>query len=377
MLQQLKGEAMRTKILTIAMGCAAIGLAFVMAASAAVSRTTDSVSRHAAAKQRAGTIAFLRSPAGAAGPYGTGQSLYVIHADGSGLLRVTPQGTDVYTYAWSPNGSLIAYIDTAHSLWLIRPDGTGLRLLLPSSKLSTLALSWSPDGKRLAVATLAVAAAGPNPYSCGPIYIVPISGALPRSLPSGGAGCAVAWSPRGDEIAYNRGGISVIRPDGSGRRQVGPGGGPQWSADGKQLAFEVAVRLRNGNIDRYNAFAVVNADGKHFHVVTTHAYNEYGVAWSPRGRRILYGRAHREGIYVVGSDGRKNHRVTGDSPPQALSGALGWSPDGHSIVYTAGEPSNTDLYVIGVGGRGKHRLTSTADTDIDPSWVAPDHAAAT
>src|SRR4051812_37361674 len=114
---------MRTKILATAMGCAAIGLAFVMAASAAVNRTTNSASRHVAAKQRAGTFASLRAPASGTGPYGTGQSLYVIHADGSGLLRVTPQGTDVYAYAWSPNGSLIAYIDTGHSLWLIRPDG--------------------------------------------------------------------------------------------------------------------------------------------------------------------------------------------------------------------------------------------------------------
>jgi len=86
---------MRTKILTIAMGCAAIGLAFVMAASAAVNGTPNSASRHAAAKQGAGTIAFLRAPAGGAGPFGTGQSLYVIHADGSGLLRVTHQGTEI------------------------------------------------------------------------------------------------------------------------------------------------------------------------------------------------------------------------------------------------------------------------------------------
>lgn len=366
---------MRTKILTSAIGCAAIGLAFVMAASAAANRTTNSASRLAAAKQRSGTIAFLRAPADSAGPFGTGQSLYVIHADGSGLLRVTPQGTDVYAYAWSPNGTLIAYIDTAHSLWIIRPDGTRQRLLLPSSKLSTQALSWSPDGKRLAVAS-----DRPNRTTCSSkIYIVPISGARPTSLPSGSASCDVAWSPRGEKIAYGcvrrpdrsaLGCISVIRPDGSGRRQIAPGSGQQWSADGKQLAFKVVDRLRNGNIDRYNAFAVVNANGKHFHIVTTHAYNEYGVAWSPRGRRILYGRAHNQGIYVVGSDGRNNHRVTSDSPPQAGWGALGWSPDGHSIVYTAGEPSNTDLYVIGADGRGKVQLTSTPDTEIDPSWVA-------
>jgi hypothetical protein len=37
---------------------------------------------------RTGAIAFLCFPAGGSGPYGTGQSLYVINADGSGLRRV-------------------------------------------------------------------------------------------------------------------------------------------------------------------------------------------------------------------------------------------------------------------------------------------------
>jgi Tol biopolymer transport system component len=105
-------------------------------------------------------------------------------------------------------------------------------------------------------------------------------------------------------------------------------------------------------------------------VVTTHAYTEYGEVWSPTGHRILYGRADGQGIYVIGSDGRDNRRVTRDSPPQAGWGALAWSPDGRSIVYDTGGNENTDLYVIGIDGRGKVRLTNTPDLDIAPSWVA-------
>jgi Tol biopolymer transport system component len=142
------------------------------------------------------------------------------------------------------------------------------------------------------------------------------------------------------------------------------------SADGTRFAFNVAVGLRNGSTDRYRAFGVVNADGTGYHVVTTHAYNEYGEVWSPTGHRILYGRANRQGIYVIGSDSRNNHRVTRDTPPGAAWGALAWSPDGGSIVYDTGGYKNTDLYVIGADGRGKVQLTSTPDIDIDPSWAA-------
>jgi Tol biopolymer transport system component len=300
----------------------------------------------------------------------------VIRADGSGLRRLTPRGTTVYSYAWSPDGRLIAYTDQRLSLWLVRPDGTGRTLLLPSSKVSTVGLSWSPDGERIAII-----AAGPNakPQTlwCSKLglYVVPIGGGSPRSLTGNRVGCDVDWSPRGDEIAYSatgpdRGGTRAIHPDGTGDRRItSKASGGQWSADGAQLAFNVAIHPRAGITDRYRAFAVVNANGTGYHLVTTHAYNEYGEAWSPHGHQILYGRADRKGIYLIGPDGRNNHRVTHDSPPQAGWGAFAWSPNGGSIVYTAGDTDNTDLYVIGIDGRGKAQLTNTPDIDISPSWA--------
>jgi Tol biopolymer transport system component len=230
-----------------------------------------------------------------------------------------------------------------------------------------VALSWSPDGKRIVIIS-----PGPNAAtaSCqAPLYVVPTAGGPARSLHTS-AGCDVAWSPRGDLIAYDRGGgIFVIRPDGSGRRQVATGGGPQWSADGTQLAFGVPIHRREGFTDRYTAFGVVDSDGSHFHVVTTHAYTEYPVAWSPQGRRIVYGRADHKGIYVIDPDSRNNHQLTGDSPPQADWSAMAWSPTGGSIVYDSGSPDITHLYVIGTDGRDKVQLTNTPDIEIDPTWV--------
>ena len=80
-----------------------------------------------------------------------------------------------------------------------------------------------------------------------------------------------------------------------------------------------AVR-RGRYVDRYAAIYVADADGSNLHLVTSHAYNEYGFAWSPDGRSILYGRANRQGIYVIGADGRNNHRLTRDSPLPRVSG---------------------------------------------------------
>lgn len=343
---------------------------FVLLIAIAVALTTGSVASKAVVSKREGTIAFIRMVSGKVG----GNRLFVVRPDGSGLRPVSPPGV-WFSYAWSPDGSLIAYIDRHLSVWLVRPDGSGRRLLLPASRLHTLSLSWSPDGTRIAITTKCRKAR----CSRYGLYVVPISGRAPVRLPAGEhVGYGVSWSPNGDEIYYDNGGIWAIRPDGTGRRKISAVGSTgSLSPDGRQFAFGVAIHLKQGT-DRYRAFAVVDADGRHFHVVTTHAYNEYGVAWSPNGRRILYGRAgspsfyrfKSQGIWVIDPDSRNNHRITRDSPPQADWGALAWSPSGDSIVYDTGPYKNTDLYVIGADGRDKIHLTSGHGIDIDPTWVA-------
>jgi Tol biopolymer transport system component len=319
-----------------------------------------------------GTIAFVRD--------GQGDALYVIHADGSGLRRITPPG--VSEYKWSPNGRLIAYIVGGRgSLWLVRPDGTGLRRLLRGPRLASMGLSWAPDGKKIAITSPGPFAKEKTTFDCA-VYVVPIHGSHQRKLRDTSATCDnPAWSPRGDEIAYTYGGgvidargIWVIHPDGTDDRPVvgdrpivdlvDPGGGPYWSSDGRQLVFNLA-RGPFGS-DPYSEFAVVNSDGTHYHVLTSQAYTEYGEVWSPHGRRILYGHANG-GIYVIGSNGQDNHRVTTDSPGQSEAPKLAWSPDGRSIVYAA---TPGGLYEIGVDGRGKVQLTSPGNGDFAPSWAA-------
>ena len=345
----------------------------VFLAGAAVLLSTGSAASDAAASKRAGTIAFIRLVNGP----DFGGRLFVVRPDGGGLRRLTPQGTTVYMYAWSPDGRLIAYIDQRLSLWLVRPDGTGRRLLLPTSQLSSFGLSWSPDGKDIAIVSPG-ANGDLRHVACSrlALYVVPVGGSTPKlvSAPRRGIGCGIAWSPRGGEIAYGDGGevLGVISIKGGRPRLLLTSGGvgaPQWSPDGTKLAAPTI--LHRGEVtDRYRRITVVDADGSDSHVVTDHAYTEYPFAWAPDSRHILYGRQDRDGIYVIGTEGRNNRRVTRDAPPQAGWGALAWSPTGGSIVYTAGGTENTDLYVIGVDGRAKSQLTSTPDIDINPSWIA-------
>ena len=91
-----------------------------------------------------------------------------------------------------------------------------------------------------------------------------------------------------------------------------------------------------------------------------------------RGRRtgggVLYGRANREGVYVIGADGRNNHRLTRDSPTPTLFPTLTWASDGRSIVYETDRTGNSDIYLIGADSHNKVQLTSSAASDTVPSW---------
>jgi Tol biopolymer transport system component len=356
---------MRKSLLLVA-SCVLVLLLALVAAALLVILPARASATYSAAKP-SGNVAFLSG--------GSGGGISVIHADyadfGGEVMHSTPPGTSVWEYAWSPDATRLAYIDAKDgSLWLVRPDGAGRRRLLAGSTLASSDLSWSPDGKRIAITSSGPYAKGTLNSCAGlMIYVVPIEGGPPRRLRGAASSCdGIAWSPRGNQIAYGDGGIWVIHPDGTGRQRVSRRGWGwvDWSADGKTIAFGIRVHVNHG-LGLYRGIAVVAADGHDFHIVTRDADNEYPAVWSPKGHRLLYGRANNGGIYVIDANGR-NDRVTTDSPYGSEEPKLAWSPDGTSIVYAAAKGG---LYEVGVDGRGKVQLASPPNTDQDPSWVAP------
>ena len=91
--------------------------------------------------------------------------LFVMNADGTGVRKLThpPSGTEDTNADWSPDGSRIVFARApssgVHSIWVVKPDGTGLRRLtpncppgvgIPKCKADDGWPVWSPDGKHIA-----------------------------------------------------------------------------------------------------------------------------------------------------------------------------------------------------------------------------------
>jgi TolB protein len=201
------------------------------------------------------------SPDGASLAYvyrGTNFSdIFVTDARGASHARLTDSQSTIlddndwnFRPAWSPDGSQIAFVSdrktTYPTLWLMSAaDGTRQRSIpTPGIVVQSMdAISWSPDGSRLAVTLFGNA--GPSQ-----IAIVPTDATRRESsrVLTDGPGGALdpAWSPDGGWIAYAaREGygseVFASRPDGSDTLRLTNEAAllrsPTWRPDGQQLAF--------------------------------------------------------------------------------------------------------------------------------------------
>lgn len=114
--------------------------------------------------------------------------LYVIQPDGSGQRRLTEDRAHEFLPAWSPDGSRIAFSSDVmedYEIWVIRADGSGAEQLTQSPGLDTRPV-WSPDGTRIAFATRRSGALE--------IWAMNADGSDPQPLiQEDGAACDPAW----------------------------------------------------------------------------------------------------------------------------------------------------------------------------------------
>jgi Tol biopolymer transport system component len=239
--------------------------------------------------------------------------------------------------------------DNFDDVWTIQADGADLTRLTHSPR-PEFDPSWSPDGTQIAFR---------SERSGEPeIWVMNADGTDQRRLTEG---LSPAWSPDGSLIAFSgRAGLTVIRPDGTGRRVLPHTEGgeyPSWSPDGSRIAF-------NSNLTGDHVMYIAHADGSK--VVNLSRVGEgWQVDWSPDGRSILF-TSHRDhpdnytDVYAMSPDGSAVRRLT-----RASAYTPAWSPDGRHIVFSA--PS---LSIMSADGSQVRALpTSRVGETSLPDWT--------
>lgn len=165
-----------------------------------------------------------------------GSEVYVMNADGTGVRQFTHSGEGVADYpAWSPDGTTIAFtsgIASPGQLYLENVDGSGLRTIFTESDPGVADLlrpgSWSPDGSTILFER------GPTSYakdqSVAGIWLIRPDGTGLRRVDADPTDAVACWSPDGKLIVFirNNQGVYSMNADGTGATLLTDGAGNKY-----------------------------------------------------------------------------------------------------------------------------------------------------
>ena len=310
---------------------------------------------------------------------------------------------------FSPDGATIAFVVTTVDekqnrrrsvIWTVPADLSREPAPLTATSVSSNSPRWSPDGK-----TLAFLSARPAPGDADSprteIWLLPLGGGEPTRLTSLTNGVSsFQWSPDGTRlVVVSRSGPSDVAKSPSDVRhyahadykfndtgwfddkrahlwvvdaatgravQITSGNDwndsdPQWSPDGRKIAF---VSDRTGKAfdeSRNTDVWVIDAAGGSLTKISDHNEGDSSPRWSPDGQTIAFlssvpEKAHPK-IWLAPSAGGGRSQLAADGLDLIPAG-LRWADGGRALYFETGVKGTSQLYRLDLGSRRAAAVTS-------------------
>jgi Tol biopolymer transport system component len=245
--------------------------------------------------------------------------------------------------AWSPDGSLLAYVAEVDGLrqLFLRTIATGKERRLTTEPNDDIQPAWSPDGKRLAFV---------------------------RARTTGGK-----LEPNDINGWYHDGGDiwTIDVTTGQETKLIEDAFNPAYARNGGRLAFDAAW----GGARR---IWIADSSGRNPRQITSdssEAVVHTGPRWSPDGSRLAFRRLEtiKSDIATVDLGSQKLSRVTNDNIPDMDPV---WATDAQHLYFASSRGGGMNLWRVEVPAEGEpagqpEQLTTGAGDDIEPT-VAPD-----
>jgi dipeptidyl aminopeptidase/acylaminoacyl peptidase len=273
--------------------------------------------------------------------------VWMVSADGGKPIRMTTSPKSDTQPRWSPDGKQIAFISSRAEkpqLFLISPFG-GEPEKLTESKTGVQTFQWSPDGSRLAF----VAERTPTEEEEKKIKDKDDAQVVDRDFKY-----SVVWvidlsSKKATELVKT----DYVVTD------------PQWSPDGKSIAYTVTPtpRADDGNL---TDIWVVDVDTHKQRKLIDNEGSDYAPRWSPDGRFIGFlshegktGPIGHSKITLIAADGSGAKRVLAPLF-EYQPGPATWSADGKNIYFNSSVRTTGQLFSVPTAGGEAKQISNVS-----------------
>jgi Tol biopolymer transport system component len=213
-------------------------------------------------------------------PSGKGYNVFVVDGDGKNLRALTTRGRDVRPDL-SPDGRSITWISGAdNEIWTMDTNGA-TRRKLATCPLSCGSPKWSPSGDRIAFVSFTGSDGGPEGDD---VIVMKADGSQPRTYATPRPEYDVSWSPDGKRLAvdvhFQPAGLFLLDVPSGGWTQIfnQQAFSPDWSPDGKSILF----------VDDHSRVSAISPEGTGSRIVAASEEQILYVIWTRDGKQMLY-----------------------------------------------------------------------------------------